>query len=215
MSDNVWLDLHNAYKKQDWIDKPSIFAEQAIKHFPNKGMVLELGAGQAQDSCFFASQGYEVIATDIDDNALELARKKAADKSVRVVLKKIDLRDDLPFDSASFDVVYAHLSLHFFDTHTTLRLFDEIQRVLKKGGVLAFIVNSVNDPEYGSGEELEPDFFQIGSMTKRYFSEKTAREFGQCFHISLLDEGGETYKDGAKGVHNLVRFVGTKKPHDS
>ena len=206
----VWSDLHKTYKQQDWIDKPSIFAEQAIRYFPKKGKVLELGAGQAQDGCFFASQGYEVTATDIEDTALELAKQKAADKSVQIDLKKVDLRDELPFESESFDVVYAHLSLHYFDRETTLRLFGEIQRLLKKGGVFAFFVNSVNDPEYGTGKELEPDYFQIDKTAKRYFSEKTAREFGQWFDINLLDELGETYKDSAKGVHNLVRFVGVK-----
>lgn len=206
----IWSDLHKTYKQQDWIDKPSIFAEQAIAYFPKKGKVLELGAGQAQDSCFFASHGYVVTAIDIEETALELARQKAADKGVKVDLKSVDLRDELPFESECFDVVYAHLSLHYFDKETTVRLVGEIQRVLKKGGVFAFFVNSVNDPEYGTGKELEPDYFQIDKSTKRYFSEKTARELGQWFDINLLDEHGETYKDSDKGVHNLVRFIGTK-----
>lgn len=207
---NIWSDLHETYTQQDWINKPSIFAEQAIKYFPKTGKVLELGAGQAQDGCFFASEGYEVTATDIEDKALELAEQKATNKSVRIELKKVDLRDELPFESESFDVVYAHLSLHYFDKETTLRLFGEIQRVLKKGGVFAFFVNSVNDPEYNTGEEIESDYFRIDGTDKRYFSEKTAREFAQWFDVNLLDELGETYKDSDKGVHNLVRFIGTK-----
>lgn len=211
MSDNVWSDLHKTYEQQDWIDKPSIFAEQAIKYFPKSGRVLELGAGQAQDGCFFASMGYDVTATDIEDSALELATKKASDKSVKIATEKVDLREELPFEDQSFDVVYAHLSLHYFDHETTTRLFGEIQRVLKAGGVLAFLTNSVNDPEYKTGEELEPDYFQIDKTAKRYLSEKTAREFGQWFDINLVDELGETYKDNDKGVHNLVRFIG-KKP---
>lgn len=129
---------------------------------------------------------------------------------MQITLKKVDLRDELPFDSESFDVVYAHLSLHYFDKETTVRLFGEIQRVLKKGGVFAFFVNSINDPEYKTGKELEPDYFQIDKTAKRYFSEKTVREFAQWFDVNLLDELGETYKDSAKGVHNLVRFIGTK-----
>jgi len=41
----VWQDIHKNYKEQDWIDKPSIFAEQALPYFPKNGRVLELGAG--------------------------------------------------------------------------------------------------------------------------------------------------------------------------
>ena len=207
----IWSDLHKTYEQQDWIDKPSIFAEQAIGYFPKKGKVLEIGAGQAQDSCFFAAEGYDVTASDIEDTALELAKNKALEKSVKIECKKVDLREELPFENGVYDVVYAHLSLHYFDTETTLRLFGEIQRVLKPGGVFAFFVNSVNDPEYKTGIELEPDYFMIGKMAKRFFSEQTAREFAKWFEVNLLDERGETYKDTAKGVHNLVRFIG-KKP---
>lgn len=76
MSNDIWSDLHQTYKEQDWIDKPSIFAEQAIKYFPKQGKVLELGAGQAQDGCFFASQGYEVTATDMKILRLNLLSRK-------------------------------------------------------------------------------------------------------------------------------------------
>lgn len=211
MDNNVWTDLHKLYKEQDWIDKPSIFAEQAIAYFPSKAKIFELGAGQAQDGCFFAANGHDVTATDIEDTALEMAIEKAEAKSVKISVKKVDLRDELPFEDSSFDVVYAHLSLHYFDYETTTRLFDEIKRVLKPGGVLAFLTNSVNDPEYKTGKELEPDYFQIEKTNKRYLSENTARKFTRNFEINLLDELGETYKDSAKGVHNLVRFIG-KKP---
>ena len=206
----VWQDIHRNYKEQDWIDKPSVFAEQALPYLPKSGKVLELGAGQAQDGCYFASLGFSVVSTDLEDSALELARQKVTDKGVSVEIQKVDLREELPFDDANFDVVYAHLSLHYFDHETTTRLINETQRVLKPGGVLAFLVNSVNDPEYKQGNEIEPDYFQIDKTAKRYFSEATARKYTQWFDVNLLDELGETYKDAAKGVHNLVRFVGTK-----
>lgn len=207
----VWSDLHKTYMQEEWIDKPSIFAEQAVKYFPKKGKILDLGAGQAQDSCFFATLGYEVTATDIEDSALELAKQKASDKAVQVKLENVDLRDELLFESDSFDVVYAHLSLHYFDKETTLKLFAEIQRVLRKGGIFAFFVNSVNDPQYGTGIEIEPDYYQIDKRSKRFFSVETARNFAQHFETILLDDRGETYKDRAKGVHNLIRYVGKNK----
>lgn len=207
---NVWQNIHQNYKQQDWIDKPSVFAEQALPYFPKVGKVLELGAGQAQDGCYFARHGFLVTSTDLEDSAIELAKQKVSDMDVSVEVQKVDLREVLPFDNESFDVVYAHLSLHYFDHATTIQLFGEIHRVLKLGGVFAFLVNSVNDPEYKQGKEIEPDYFQINKTAKRYFSENTVREYTQLFDINLLDELGETYKDAAKDVHNLVRFIGTK-----
>jgi len=60
------------------------------------------------------------------------------------------------------------------------------------------------------GKQIEPDFFQIDQLTKRYFSIASARTYGKYFEINLLDNFGETYKDAAKGVHNLIRFIGSK-----
>lgn len=125
------------------------------------------------------------------------------------------MREELQFEDASFDVVYAHLSLHYFDYETTVRLIGEVQRVLKPGGVFAFFVNSVHDPEYNTGEKLEDDYFQIDKTAKRYFSVETARAFTRYFDVSLLDDLGETYKDRAIGVHNLVRFIGTRRAHQT
>lgn len=211
MSDAVWSNLHEYYTDQDWIDKPSLFAETAVTYFPKTGRVLELGAGQGQDSRYFAEHGYNVVSTDLEQSALAKSRDKLPEGlRPMVTLQPVDLRETLPFATASFDVVYAHLSLHYFDYATTVRLFGDIHRVLKAGGVFAFFTNSVHDPEYKTGKQLEDYYFLIGNTPKRYFSIDTARDFARDFNVLLLDDHGETYKDRAKGVHNLIRFIGAK-----
>lgn len=214
MTEKVWADLHKLYTAADWIDKPSIFAETAISYFPAGAKILDLGAGQGQDSRFFAEQGYDVTCTDIEQSALEQAQvklPKCLKKSVH--FQEVDLRQLLPFESESFDVVYAHLSLHYFDHKTTKSIFKEIQRVLKPGGVLAFFANSTDDPEWGTGKKLEDDYFQIDKTAKRYFSPESVRDFTRYFETQLLDNHGETYKDAAKGVHNLIRYIGVRPKH--
>jgi SAM-dependent methyltransferase len=211
MSDAIWTDLHKLYKDQDWIDKPSQFAETAITYFPKTGKVLDLGAGQGQDSRFFASHGYDVLSTDLEATALEQSKAKLpAELKPKVTFQNVDLREELPFKSERFDVVYAHLSLHYFAKDQTMRLFMDIHRVLKPGGVLAFLVNSTTDPEYNTGEKIEDDYFKIDKTAKRYFSVASTREYVRYFETNLLDDHGETYKDTAKGVQNLIRYVGTK-----
>jgi SAM-dependent methyltransferase len=210
--DNVWSDLHKSYTSQSWIDKPSIFAEQVIEYLPKQGKLLDLGAGQGQDSRFFAEHYYAVTSTDIEQSALELAKTKVRDRmKSQIDFQIVDLSKPLPFEDSLFDVVYAHLSLHYFDYQTTIQLLQEVNRVLIVGGVFAFLVNSVHDPEYNTGKQLEPDYFQIDKTAKRYFSDDTTRDFTKYFETLQLDDDGETYKDRAKGVHNLVRYVGRKK----
>lgn len=207
----VWKELHSSYRDQNWIAKPSIFAETAIQYFPKQGTVLELGAGHGQDSFFFAMQGYDVLSSDIEVSSLNLNLSKQSETiQDRVRVLQLDLKNSLPFEDQSLDVVYAHLSLHYFDTQTTWFILNEIRRILKPEGILAFLANSTNDPEYVTGNALEEDFFLIDKVTKRYFSVASTRKFTQGFQVSLLDSLGKTYKDEAKGVSNLIRFIGTK-----
>jgi ubiquinone/menaquinone biosynthesis C-methylase UbiE len=206
---NHWKDTHQYYKTKDWIVKPSIFAESVMKHFPLDAKLLDLGTGQGQDALFFASNNFEVTAVDSSDQALEFA--KDSDKQSLVNFVSADISQKLPFEDSSFDIVYSHLALHYFDTETTKRLFQEINRVLKPEGVLAFLVNSISDPEISEAEEVEENYFKLGSIYKRYFDVDSALQFAKDFETLLVDEKGETYKDKAIGVSNLIRYVGKKK----
>ena len=199
-----WDDKRKTYEQSDWSKRPSIFAEFAGTYFPENSEILELGAGLGQDSIYFAEKGHQVESTDL---VVDLSQTFPNG----VVRKQLDMNQPLPYAAESVDVVYAHLALHYFDSKTTARIFDEIYRVLKPGGVIAFLVNSVNDPEYNTGNKIEDDYFETDGTKKRYFTRKTAAEFGAKFNILVCDEEGETYKDNAKGVHGLVRFIGKRR----
>jgi SAM-dependent methyltransferase len=207
----LWKELHSCYQEQSWIEKPSIFAEIAIQYFPLKGTILELGAGHGQDSFFFAKQGYDVLSSDIEISSLtsNLAKQSETLKE-KIKIIQLDLKNRLPFENQSLDIVYAHLSLHYFNEEMTWHIINEVKRTLKPNGIFAFLANSINDPEYCTGEMLEEDFFVIGKATKRYFSIESTRKFTHDFQVSLLDNLGQTYKDQAKGISNLIRFIGNK-----
>jgi SAM-dependent methyltransferase len=216
MSNAFWKGLSDRYAKQDWAKTPSIFAQQIHKYFPNMSPeLLELGCGQGQDGLWFAENidKIGVLATDIEPSALDNARAEAKQRSIPpevIDFEKLDLTEPFRYEDETFDIVYSHLALHYFDEVTTKNIFSEIHRVLDDGGILAFLVNSVNDPEYHTGTKIEDDYFETEGTKKRYFSAETAHEFAKDFEVILCDENGETYKDQAKGVHNLVRFVGRK-----
>jgi SAM-dependent methyltransferase len=207
MDNQRWIHKHSDYSKQDWITKPSIFAEQIIEYLPSKGHVLELGAGHGQDGIYFAEQGFTVLSTDLEPASL----KKNSEGISGFSAAQLDLNQPFPFKNESFDAVYAHLALHYFDEQTTKRIFDDIYRVLKPNGILAFLVNSTSDPEYGTGNKLQDGFFETDGTKKRFFTVEDANKFASHFTPLLTDNSGETYKDIAKGVHNLIRFVGKKE----
>lgn len=215
MSDKNWVDLHKNYSKQAWLHKPSVFAKQAIEYFPGRGRILEIGAGHGQDGLYFASKNFKVLSTDLEISSLKETVAKASPKlQAAISAERLDLRESFYFKE-KFDIVYAHLSLHYFDEKTTQRIFDDIYKSLKPGGILAFFANSVDDPEYGTGKKLEKHYFEINGVPKRYLDVNEAIRFAHQFKPLLVDNKGETYKDAAQGIHHLIRFIGQKSDDKS
>jgi SAM-dependent methyltransferase len=206
---NYWDEKHKKYAREDWILKPTIFAKFSVKFFPKTGRLLDLGAGQGQDSLFFAKKGYIVTSIDISNNALSHFRKRLQrfkkDPKIKTLIH--DFSKGLPFEDSSFDIVYSHLSLHYFNRSTTRLVFREISRVLRKGGVFACLTNTLDDPEAKDGEKVEEDFFKVGEIFKRYFTTNTLGSFVKDdFQVVVLDNKGETYKDKIKSLVRLVCF---------
>lgn len=207
-----WNKQHEKYAHMDWIHKPTIFGEWALQYFPKGGRVLDAGCGQGQDSFLFAEKGYDTVGIDFAETGLSIARKKTPTAlQGKVKFEHADLSKKLAYPDASFDVVYSHMASHYFDTSGTKKLFEEFKRVLKPGGKLIMLVNSVHDSEYGTGKKIENDYFEIGDMKKRFFSKDSMQNFASGFVVDLVDENGETYKDRAVGNSKLVRLVATKR----
>jgi SAM-dependent methyltransferase len=205
---SYWNKKHTQYTGVDWIEKPSLFAQWLKQYLPQSGRLLDLGAGQGQDSRYFASLGYKVTSVDYSDEALSISRRTAANQNLDINFLKADLSQPLPFKNGSFDIIYAHLSLHYFDHQTTQRLFADIYRMLKPSGILAAIVNSTADPELAEGAQLESDFVEIESIQKRFFTPQTLEGYAKGFTTIIADQEGTSYKDPIK----LVRYVGRKIP---
>jgi SAM-dependent methyltransferase len=207
-----WNEALKRYASKDWVDKPTIFAEQVALYLPKTGSLLELAAGQGQDSRYFARLGYQVTATDLVDIGLREAQQKAEEENLKIVFQTLDLAFPLPFLDNSFDIVYSHLGLHYLDKIGTEKMFKEIHRVLKPGGTLASLFNTIDDPEIRSSgfEKVEENYYKeiAFDFKKRYFSvEDTEKYINGLFIPLLLDNKGETYKDEIK---TLVRLVAQK-----
>ena len=205
MTQKYWDQAHiNKYSKSDWSNKPTIFAQFAISYFPESGNILELGTGQGQDAAYFSSLGYRVTATDFSQEALKNAKQKIDD----VKFMYLDTASGLPFDDNTFDIVYSHLALHYFDDNTTRKVFQDIHRILKPSGIFATITNTINDPEINDLQykELEPGYFETDGTSRRYFSKDYMEKVtAQLFSNLVLDENGESYKDEIK---SLIRYIG-------
>lgn len=99
--------------------------------------LLEVGCGIGTDLVRFAAGGAKAVGVDLSTTALELARKNAEVSGVEAELRLAN-GEALPFEDASFDLVYAHGVLQY--TANPRRMVAECHRVLAPGGEAIFMV---------------------------------------------------------------------------
>jgi ubiquinone/menaquinone biosynthesis C-methylase UbiE len=95
--------------------------------------VLEIGSGAGAHSCLFKRRGADVVAVDLTPaRAMSTARKLALARGAGIAQAYQADAESLPFQDASFDIVYSNGVLHH--SEDTARCISEVHRVLKPGG---------------------------------------------------------------------------------
>lgn len=188
-----WNDLHRNNAMEAYAKEPSEFAKDIIGYFPNNAKVLELGCGLGIDSAFFAQHGHAVLSTDFSNIAVKNNTKRYANLK-NLSFEVMDIGKPMKFDNSQFDIVYARLSLHYFPDKLTKKVFAEINRVLKSGGLLIFVCKSVDDPLYGQGEMVERDMFLRDGHVRHFFSEEYVQDcLDEEYNIEKMWSGNEEY----------------------
>ena len=93
---------------------------------------LDLGCGAGHVSFFTAPHVARVVAYDLSADMLGVVAGEAAKRGLTNVDTQLGAAESLPFDDASFDLVFSRYSAHHWaDVGAALR---EMRRVLKPGG---------------------------------------------------------------------------------
>lgn len=100
--------------------------------------VLEIGVGMGCDHSRWAASGSRSLTgVDLTDRAIEFTREHLALQGLHSNLRQADA-ENLPFEDASFDLVYSWGVLHH--SPNTPRAIDEVLRVLRPGGVARVMI---------------------------------------------------------------------------
>lgn len=179
--DTYWDKVHLQYDStyDGWLN-------HYLGLFHKKDKIVELGCGRAYDSRYLLEKGFtDITVCDFSKEVLEIVKKEVP--SLKTL--DFDMKDGIPFQDNSINVIIADLSIHYFDTNTTTFLTNEIYRVLKKNGIFIARVNSINDKLYiPNTAQLEENFFYNGEIYKRFFSENSIKSFFNKFSFYTIEE---------------------------
>jgi ubiquinone/menaquinone biosynthesis C-methylase UbiE len=88
---------------------------------------------------FFAENKAKAIGIDISENQLKFAKSLASKKNLEVSFIRREMTDLSIFRNNSFDLANSSHAIHYI--RNPQKCFDEIFRVLKKGGKFVFSVS--------------------------------------------------------------------------
>lgn len=209
-----WDLIHQkSHKEDEW---HSIYAEEKERLFPRGAMIVELGSGTGADAIYFLKQGHSVIALDISTFALNTLETRAKKENLaqKLTIKQVDFGlHDLPIKEGSIDVAYSRISLNYFGAKHTIKLFNDIYKMLKLEGVAYLSFRSpddANEMEYFEKSSVlyEPNVFIEGEMLRSRF---TAAQLKQMLANAGIPQFSVTpYQEdlSAKGEdHHPVLYV--------
>jgi len=182
-----------------WSDRtsqlpPNNFAIRAYKVIkPKHKNLLDLGSGNGRDSLYFTRKGIRVTVVDWSKSGLDQLRKLAKQKKIanlEVIPQDIS---QLRFKPNSFDVIYTHLSLHYFDDKTTKKIFNKLYSVLKKDGLLFVKCKSTDDALYGLGHKLEENTYSFRDHVRHFFDKDYMTVLLAKFQIIKVRRSSSVY----------------------
>lgn len=118
---------------------------------PARAQVLDVACGAGHTGLHLASLGHEVTLSDLAAPMLDRVREAAEARSLHVRTRQ-HTAEDLPYSSATFDLVTCRVAPHHFSSPRAF--VQESARVLRRGGSFLLIDGSVPDHDLETEEWL-------------------------------------------------------------
>jgi len=158
----------------------------------NLRTLLDLGCGDGRDTTYFSKHGLKVTALDFSEGGINKLNNKIQQENIKNITPfRCDIKK-LRFEEKSFDVIYAHLSLHYFDDKTTTQIFNKLYEILKPNGLIFIKCKSTDDPLFGKGNKVGENMYIKGHL-RHFFDKNYMADKLKKFKIIEIRKTSSTY----------------------
>ncbi len=167
--------------------------------------ILDYGFGSGSNMIHLINKGYELSGVEVSKSAIT----KLEERLKRIGQKaQLQLSTDgkLPFEDNKFDVVIAWLVLYYNDWDGFYKAMDEINRVLKPGGVFLGTMCSVGDYSHTHSVALGDGMFRstvVGQEGATLLVLEEA-ELQKCFPGRQITKGQFSFQFGERHAKHWV-----------
>lgn len=196
---------NNIYSKQNYFGTgPTILALEAQKLIKNNSVtnILELGCGQGRDSLFFANFGYNVVATDISENAINFIKKIKDEENIEnLELHLHDILHPFNFKNSNFELAYSNLALQFFNLIQLSQIFSNIKKIMKPNSFFLFSTKKSGDKYFEFGNKISENSFEYNGITRFFFNKSELENIlKNYFTIISFEDDSHINPDKTKSV---------------
>ena len=198
-----------------WGEAPCMVAKEAARIFKNHciSRILVPGCGYGRNSLFFARKGFQVAGFDISSISIQLAKQEAIKEKINIHYFVANILNS-PFNGITFEGIFSFNTLHLFPQNDRMKIRTWLAQSLMPNGILVLTSMSTRDDDFGKGEKVAPNTFEIKKGRPLYYSsEEDMRSlFGMQFQIENLREIQEEENHGGKPHFHWMWFlVGKEK----
>ena len=175
--------------------------QQAQQYLQPNSQVLCIADGEGRNSVWLAKQGMRVDAFDVSDIAIAKAKQFAKDNAVEVGYSLSDT-DGWNWQENTYDAIVA-IFIQFADPAMRERIFQNVQRALRPGGVFILQGYTPKQLEYKTGGP---------SLIEHLYTEEHIRELVGGMQILDLRAYERELSEGArhKGMSALLGLTAQK-----
>ncbi|HSB69092.1 MAG TPA: class I SAM-dependent methyltransferase [Candidatus Methylomirabilis sp.] len=127
--------------------------------------ILEAGCGSGRDALFYAREGFDVTGTDLSQNALRWAGRRAETEGLRLNLIRDDLaRTRLP--AGSFDAAIAIHLVHLQPADVRQTMVNQLWRLTRDAGLIVMANYSTSEQGFTTWDAYPEPNTRVDSRGK-------------------------------------------------
>jgi 2-polyprenyl-3-methyl-5-hydroxy-6-metoxy-1,4-benzoquinol methylase len=193
------------FNKEEFIfgkEPNEYLVDQASQYLNPQSSVLCIADGEGRNGVWLAKQGMNVTGFDVSDIALAKAKQFAANNKVNIEYSLCDT-DSFDWQPNTYDAIIG-IFIQFADPEMRSRIFKQVHRSLKPGGLFILQGYTPKQLEYKTGGP---------SLIEHLYTEERIRELSRDFEILDLQCYEKELSEGARhtGMSALLGMVAKKR----
>jgi len=163
--------------------------------------ILDIGCGTGRHLIFLSKKGFEMYGFDASPKGISIAEQWLKEENLRAEIKYHKMEETFPYPSNTFDAIISIKVIHHNRMKDILRTVGEIERVLKKGGLIFITFPKLGETWKNNGylQEVEkgtylPQRGKEKGLLHHFFTSEEIQDVFKSFDLTEVYDDGKNHR---------------------